>query len=463
MKFLWVLLFALVASAQEVIVVDPPHPIIQWHPNNIRLNWPALPDYPYDLYVGYACTGPWNHWLSFTNSFPTNISVLLCRCDGPPIIPEKCFFRIDIRPPIYNPNARIRQALPLSLCLVDYSLHDYGYLHSILSCDLPKYSSSCIETQYFRGHIYVTNSECKYLYLRSDDGASVMLNGVNTLNHFGQNQSWNDIDKSFSFAGKLNPGDNLVLVSYANTVHTANDHDDGVSLFMIGSGSPLKNHIVDGTNVIHWLGDTNITSYVLTRSASHITWSCSSNLLLCSTDDALQEAKVTPVRHSDVPSSDWLEASYFNPCSSLFETSRCYLTILRPRDCEIITNQAGFMTYAGKSWFAVSNYIQILDQFDSPWTNDCVVSSDSAVTSPIPLPSSVSLMPDLTSANAAQGRFTDFVGIVVGLDTSSIDVYQNRALRAHKSGIFGLTIGLWKIKYHREYLPDSDFIVVQTP
>lgn len=455
-----VLLFALVASAQEVIVVDPPHPVLTWNNNVLWLKWSGYPNIRYYVSINEALNEPWMPWCSRSSTATTTFQTAV---PYSPLVVNQMQFRIDLLPPSDRPSARIAQALPLSLCLVDYSIHDYGYLHSILSCDIPKYTSSCIETQYFRGHIYITNSDCAYLYVRSDDGSSVMLQGVTTVNHFGQNQSWSDISKSFAFAGKLSPGDNLVLVSYANTVHTANDHDDGVSLFMVGSGSPLKNHIVDGTNVIRWLGDTNTSSYVLTRSASHITWSCSSNLLLCSTDDNFQEANVRPVRHSDHPNDDWIEATYFNPCSSLFETSRCYVTILRPRDCEIITNQAGFMTYAGKSWFAVSNYVQILDQFDSPWTNDCNVSSDSAVTAPDPLPSSVSLMPDLSSVNAPQGKFTDMLGIIIGLDTSTIDVYQNRALRAHQNGNFGLTIGLWKIKYHREYLTDSDFIVVKTP
>lgn len=162
-----VLLLALEASAQEVIVVDPPHPVLTWNNNVLWLKWSGYPNIRYYVSINEALNEPWMPWCSRSSTATTTFQTAV---PYSPLVVNQMQFRIDLLPPSDRPSARIAQALPLSLCLVDYSIHDYGYLHSILSCDIPKYTSSCIETQYFRGHIYITNSDCAYLYVRSDDG-----------------------------------------------------------------------------------------------------------------------------------------------------------------------------------------------------------------------------------------------------------------------------------------------------
>jgi len=445
MKQILLSLLACSAFCQTPWIVEPPCPSTTAH----KFQFVADGGVRYKVFFASDPGGPYwcaaiietDEW--YIASWPLN---------GP-----SGFMRLQLSP--IEPTAKMTVGKPLSDCLVDYRGHDFGWLMRLQPSELPKYSSSCLETQYFLG--IIVSSGCQFLYVRSDDGATVAINGQEEVSHFGLGQNWTNMDASFAYVTRLNPGTNRVRVSYSNTRHSAFDCDDGISLFLVGQSVSGFTTYIRGTNVIRWYGDMATSIYGLNKVAHSVSWSSSPNLLITEDNANLQEVSVRPVRGSAAAGEEWVQAIWSDACDSTMQTSRMALTILMPRDEVSLGSAMGFMQWNGSSWFALSNTVQILDQFGNAWTNSCLVSSDSAITFPETVPAGTMLMGDLSEQPAPGGIFTEYLGISVPMSVESLDVHQNRAVRAHLPGIWGSTIEMAKIRYHVEGLQGNDVIVVQ--
>lgn len=452
---LW--LIAEIASAIDVMVEEPGLQIYPIIPNSVlQLTWWAVPGVWYQLECADSLNGPWNvteSWgaspaMQIISTVPFNVSD----------VPRK-FMRFKMTSII--PNGRLLITRRLSEIIEDYSTYNFGFLANIITNQLPKYQTSVLETQRWSGTIYIGPSDCKYLYVQSDDGCMVSINGVIRHNTLTQQQAWYDVEHSLDCLGRLPEGSNRVQVTYANLVHDNAYPYDGITLYMVGSFT-CANHFIEGTNTICWYGGESCSNtYRLNYTSDNITWRTSSNLTATLTNNLLQTLTVTPLGQSAAPLSDWIEAQWNDACNGLNQTSRFYLTLLRPRDVSILSSTVGVMDYDGKTWFCLSNRLQILDQFGGIWTNDCLVSSDSAVITPDPMPSGIQLIPDLSSVSALKGICSELYGIRSGPGT--YDILQNRANRAHLSGGFGATFDMIRVKYHAASFGENSIQINTVP
>lgn len=444
-------------AVTELEIDDPDLNIYPLIPRTVlQASWKAIPGIWYQLEHAENVNGPWNSTSGWSVGYESTI------CGTVPantITLPHLFLRLKMTP--LQSGVRLVVSRNLSEIIEDYSTYNFGFLANIITNQVPKYRTSILETQRWSGVIYIGQSDCKYLYVQSDDGCMISINGVIRHNTLNQQQAWYDIEHSLDCLGKLPEGSNRVQVTYANLVHDNSYPYDGITLYLVGSFT-CANHFIEGTNTICWYGgESSSNTYRLNYTSDSITWRTSSNLTATLTNNQLQSLTVTPLGQSAAPLSDWIEAQWNDACNDLNQTSRFYLTLLRPRDVNILSSTCGVMEYDGKIWFCLSNRLQILDQFGGTWSNDCYVSSDSAVLSPDPMPGGVQLIPDLSSVYAPLGICSELYGIrsVPG----TYDILQNRANRAHLSSGFGATIDLIRVKYHAASFGENSIQINTVP
>ena len=336
------------------------------------------------------------------------------------------------------PAAPARVTSGLNGILEDFSTKGFAEFSARIASDAgPKYSSSSLETNHWFGTITVPTNGPLALYVRSDDGCRVTINGVVEHDTFGMGVPWNNRARSVALVACLPAGSiNQIVVDYSNIKKgQSGDNDDGISLYLVGDYSPTR---ILGSNAIPFFGNdgSDEFTYTLAAHGSYINWTTSPNLRIVSSNDTLHTISVVATGPSANYWDSWIEANWYSLCGRGGH-ARFQLTVFKPTSMTKIASTPINGAVVGSTF----SY-QIVDQFNNPFTFPSYIS----VT---PWPSSGripqgTVFPNFKNRFSGNGRLADGMTAPRGAGPFTISeaVYCHRTVDA-----VGVIVGIIYLEY----------------
>jgi hypothetical protein len=320
------------------------------------------------------------------------------------------------------PPAPVRVTAALG-AITDSSFSTAGFAafrDAMMGSPSPKYQSSGLETNEWAGAIVVPTNGPVALYVRSDDGCTVTINGGVVLDGFGSGQNWAKPERSLFDLGCLPAGSsNWVKVRYSNIVHGSGDVD-GISLYTVGDYDQAR---VSGPPAIPFFGSDGSAEQVFKYNGhgSVYIWSVSPNLRIVATNDQFKFIRVVATGASSSYWDTWVEAWGASECGG-YSTKRFYLTVVKPT---ALLN-AGLTRTTGTIVSSVYSY-QIMDQFGAPFTFPCFATEATWAMQGTPTPGTY-IRPDSRNVSVTGGRFID----TLAAQRSSWSFVRGQGIFAHR-------------------------------
>jgi len=322
-----------------------------------------------------------------------------------------------------GPPAPVRVTASLG-AISDTSFSTKGFAafrDAMLGSPSPQYKSSGLETNEWAGAVIVPTNGPVALYVRSDDGCTVTINGTVVLDGFGSGQNWAKPERSLFDLGCFAAGSsNWVKVRYSNIIHGSGDVD-GISLYTVGDYDQAR---VSGPTAFPFFGRDGSAEYVYKYNGHGgvYVWSVSPNLRIVETNHQFKYIRVVATGASSAYWDTWVEAWGASECTP-YQTSTYYLTVIQPA---ALQNAGLTRTAVSAKVTSVYTY-QIIDQFGAPFTFPCFVTEYTWAMQGSP-PAGTYIMPDSRNVSVGAGRFVD----TLQAQRTTIPFIRGQAIFAHR-------------------------------